>query len=199
MSAAILLALPDRGGAYLTGPPEGHTGGFEEPTCHRCHFDHPVGAEGGRLELQGLPVSYEPGASYRITIVLERPGMARAGFQLSSRFLEGELRGGQAGVLRAYPPGGTRVDILETPAGVLYAQHTQEGSRRLEGGEPPRALWGVEWTAPERPGGTVVFHLAANAGNDDDSEFGDYVYLETALSSPRSAPPSAASLSSGGE
>jgi hypothetical protein len=32
----------------------------------------------------------------------------------------------------------------------------------------------------------VVFHLAANAGNDDDSKFGDFVYLASAVSRPRS-------------
>jgi hypothetical protein len=42
-------------------------------------------------------------------------------------------------------------------------------------GRPGR--WTFRWTAPaDAPGRAVVFHVAANAANDDDSPLGDFIY-----------------------
>ena len=65
---------------------------------------------------------------------------------------------------------------------VTYVQHTRNGSAVST---PGAARWQVEWTAPESRV-NVVFHVAANASNDDASPLGDYVY--TAVSKSRPAP-----------
>ena len=69
---------------------------------------------------------------------------------------------------------------------VAYAAHTAAGAAPASGGE---ACWRVRWRAPAEAAGPVVFHVAANAGNFDDSELGDFVYLASAVSRPRSPAP----------
>ena len=169
---AALGAVP-----YADGPPAGHTGGFGEPTCLRCHAGPPADDAAVRLTLEDAPEACAPGRSYPLTLRLARPGMARAGFQMSARFADGPRAGEQAG---AFSPLDARVQVVLgralTPAGdstdVEYAQHTVPGTRVIA---PDSATWTVTWTASEEAAGPVALHLAANAANDDDSEFGDHI------------------------
>jgi hypothetical protein len=113
LAGAVSLAiavLPAR--AFVEDPAPGHTGGFDEPTCRACHFDQSVNDAEGSLTLDGVPQRVQPGKTYRLIVTLERPGLARGGFQLSARFADGTL-----------------------------------------------------------------VHVAANAANDDDSQFGDFIYV----------------------
>jgi hypothetical protein len=41
------------------------------------------------------------------------------------------------------------------------------------------AKWTLTWRAPDTLPPEIVFYLSANAGNDDNSPFGDTIYLET--------------------
>jgi hypothetical protein len=188
LAAATLLPalLPRPAGGNAEGPPPGHTGGFGEPTCRACHFDAPEEPEAGGLVLEGVPAAYEPGAEYPLTLVLRDPRLERAGFQLAARFAgegtgagaPGGAKGGrQAGRLLASDP---RVEVVEhgNPR-VLYARQTLEGAAPPARGE---ASWTVRWIAPEEAAGPVVFHAAANAANDDDSELGDAVHPAAARS-----------------
>lgn len=158
---------------YADGAPPGHTGGFGEPTCVLCHFDA-APSEGGRIEIEGFPASWEPGGEYPLELRLRSPGMARAGFQLSVRFEDGR----QAGSLRA---AGTGVEILgPDSSGVLYAGHARPASPDAEA----RAVWRLEWVAPKEARGAVRLHVAANGANGDDSELGDAVYADSLASEP---------------
>jgi hypothetical protein len=177
--AALLLiaALPPRAadGAFPQGPPLAHTGGFGEPGCHACHFDAEPNQPGGSLALSGLPGAYRAGETYRVTVSVEREGLAVGGFEVAARF----AAGAQAGSFRALDEG---VRVSAHPAsGVQYAHQTDVGARRAEGG---RAAWVVEWTAPESAAGPVVLHAAANAGDGDASQFGDFVYLDSVVVAP---------------
>jgi hypothetical protein len=163
--------------SYQEGPPPAHTGGFQEPSCQRCHADGPLNDSLGRITVAGLPERYAPGKRYRITVTLARPEMRRGGFQLSARFAGGERAGRQAGTLRATDD---RARLSDT-AGVQYAGHTAAGSA-LSGKDSAR--WVLEWTAPAKSAGAVVFHAAANAANDDDSEFGDNIYTRSVTTRP---------------
>lgn len=160
-----LVAVALLAAAYRDGPPPAHTGGFGEPTCRACHFDAPLNAPGGRLALDGLPPAYEGGRTYRLTVHLLRPGMRAGGFELAARVA---ATGRQAG---AFHPLDDRVQA--PPDSVVYARHTRAGSRLAV---PDTARWALLWQAPPAAAGPVVFHLAANAANDDDSEFGDVIY-----------------------
>lgn len=176
----ILAAISGLGASaavpYLDHPPPGATGGFDEPTCQECHSGHPLNDPGGRLTIIGVPERYAPGRLYPLTIMLERPRMGRAGFQMSVRFAEGEHAGEQAGDLR---PRDGRVEVVSEPSGPQYANHTEQGARIDSAGDPA-ARWSVDWTAPERARGTVLIHVAANAANYDDSELGDFIYTRAA-------------------
>lgn len=163
---------------YADGPPPAHTGGFGEPSCRACHFDNPLNEPSGSLTVSGMPDRFSPGDSYRITVALTRPGMQRAGFQLAIRYAAGARAGTPAGVLLA---GDSRVAVAAAPSGVPYAQHTIVGAT-LAGTDS--AEWTVEWRAPARAG-TVSLHVAANAANGDQSEFGDHIYVRGVTAAPR--------------
>lgn len=164
---------------YAEGPPPAHTGGFGEPTCAECHFGAELNSPPGKLELIGLPRTYATGATYRLTVELRHPGARRAGFQIAVRYGDGPLRGLQAGALT---PWDSRVQVVADSNRVLYAQHTRLGSSLTE---PGLARWVLSWRAPERAEGPVLFHAAANAANDDASEFGDSIYTAAVSVSPR--------------
>ena len=156
--------------AYRSNPNPGVTGGFGERSCHVCHSQKPLNESAGSLVLEGVPQRYAPGRPYDLTVKLSRSGMGIAGFQLSARFEEGAR---QAGSFRSLD---RRVHIVEFgDANVQYVSHSDEGNGLTSRGT---ASWTVEWTAPtiSEGRGVVVFHLAANAANNDDTEFGDFIY-----------------------
>ncbi len=132
----------------------------------------------GSLTLGGIPDTYTAGQSYQITITLTRPTMGRAGFQLAARLAGRERTGHQAGTLQEVD---ARVQVTTAEnTDVQYAQHTELGSDLS-----PRdtATWTIEWISPTTGGG-VAFHVAANAANDDVSEFGDFIYTQTGRADP---------------
>lgn len=193
--AALALVHARPAAANSDGPLPGFTGGFGEPTCHACHFDAPEEPASGELLLSGVPESYRPGAEYAVTVTLRDRRLERAGFQLTARFEgDGAPAGRQAGRLLTPLPGeerrdgsgaGPRIEVVEhRKPPVLYARQTRAGSEPVAAHE---AAWTVTWIAPEEPAGPVLFHAAANAGNDDDSEFGDVIHLTTARSRPAGA------------
>lgn len=165
----VLGTATGRATVYPEQPPPAHTGGFAEPTCHRCHFDNGLNEAGGALRIDGVPAVYDTARTYRLRVVLGRAAMGKAGFQLSARFAEGERAGKQAGVIA---PLDDRVAVLRDSSGVQYVYQTAAGTGLAA---PDTASWTFTWTAPgaHEP---VVFHVASNAANDDASEFGDFVY-----------------------
>lgn len=176
LAAAELAASPAAGATtgsptlpYREGPPPAHTGGFGEPTCAECHFGGPINTDPGTLTVE-LPEIYEPGRTYRLSVVLAHPEMAVAGFQLAVRFAGGLREGEQAGTLRSVGPRTTVT--ADTSSGVEYGHQTPIGTALSGAGQ---ARWVLEWTAPP-VAGDVGVAVAANAANDDASEFGDHVY-----------------------
>ena len=185
VTVALLAAAPPPEAGYVDGPPAAHAGGFGGDTCHACHFENAPDAPGGAFTLRGVPEAFDPSATYRITVSLERPGMRRAGFQLTVRVGAGNGVGGPAGNLHALA-GDDRVQASPAADGVTYAQHTEAGTALTR---PGTAFWTLEWrppatTAPAGGAAAVVFHAAANAANDDASEFGDFIYTASATTRP---------------
>jgi len=178
--SAATLAAPALLVAFQEGPLPAHTGGFGEPTCHACHFDNPVNDPTGTLDLAGVPDSYTPGEAYPLTVRLARPGAGRAGFQLSVRFADGPARGRQAG--RLEPAGAGLQIVTANETGVQYLTHAESGTRPDAAGT---ASWRLRWVAPDARVGPVVFHVAANSGNDDQSPLGDHIYTIERRTLPR--------------
>jgi len=173
--AILLTAAVLAHAHYVTGPPPAHTGGFGEPTCYACHMEAAPNTGTGALVLRGLDGVYEPGAAHRLMVELTSPGMRRGGFQLAVRFAEGSAAGKQAGTLRAVDE---RVAITTATTGVQYAHHLEVGTDLVA---PDTARWILEWTAPPQGVGddVVVFHIAANAADDDLSPFGDLIFTDS--------------------
>lgn len=165
--------------AYPDAPPLGTTGGFGEPTCAVCHVPPRTPDPPATIVVRGVPSTFTAGCEHELTIELGAPGLARAGFELAARFADGPDAGRQAGTLAAVGPETTVSDSN----GVQYAHHTGAGTAARDG----LARWTLRWTAPQESS-AVVFHVAANAANGDDSALGDRVLLFEARASPRSDP-----------
>ncbi len=174
--AAALAAAPFR--VRPEGPPPAHTGGFGEPTCRACHSDgDPLGAPDGSLVIGGLPDRFEPGRTYDVTVTVTRRGLVRGGFELAVRFAPLAPRAAlQAGLL--LPADRERSGLTrDSVTGIVYAHHLEPGTHALRPGE---LRWWLRWTAPvDRQ--AVVFHVAAVAGNDDNSNLGDEVYARALM------------------
>jgi hypothetical protein len=177
-AALVLVGLPVGLSAFRAGPYPNVAGGFGDATCHSCHLDNPINAPGGKLDVAGVPPTFTPGATYRITVMLTRQGLKRAGFEIAARFAAGKQNGKQAGSWRLIDD---RVQVV--PGAVdkelQFAQHTLAGSRAPRVGSNS---WTIEWTAPAVADAAVQFDVAGNAANDDDSPLGDYVYVRSVRS-----------------
>lgn len=149
-------------------PPPGFTGGFGESSCISCHIGSDVNAFGGSVQLRGVPARYVGGEVYALTVVLQAEETSIAGFQISARHAAGVKEGRNAGRLSPLDERVARSDS----ASISYLHHSREGA---ETSDPNGATWSFAWAAPSG-GGDVVFHLAANSGNADNSPLGDLVY-----------------------
>ncbi len=150
---------------HLTGA---FTGGFGEETCRSCHFDYDLNPDGGSLEITGIPTKISGEERINIKVTVEREVLGAAGFQLSARYSDGRQAGsfditGEDRMMfsRAVP------DSLE------YVQHSDVGTELTEENS---SSWTLIWEAPESVSGPVIFNVAANAANSDQSEFGDFIY-----------------------
>ena len=150
-------------------PPPGHTGGFGEPTCVICHQGSDLNAFGGGVTIEGLPSEYVQGERYLLTVLLEAEETDLAGFQLAARYGTGSEEGLNAGQIH---PIDDRIAVSIGTNGVRYAHQTRQGSRMPASDS---TSWSMEWIAPST-GNSVVFHVAANSGNGDNSPLSDLVY-----------------------
>ena len=179
LAALFLPLLPATLAASSLEVPAAHTGGFGEPDCTACHFDRAAIRDSNNLQLEGLPEAYEGGKTYDLTIRLADAAMHIAGFLMSARAAGTGPRG---------IPGGSLVPVDARTATVVHGAPPLEYLRSLASQvEPlavPTAIWKLSWRAPESADSAVVFHLTANAGDGDESPFGDNIYrLEIILHS----------------
>ena len=166
-------------GVHPDAPPPAHTGGFGEPSCHQCHFDNALNDTSGALRVTTMATRYEPAQLHRVEIRLTHTDMGWAGFEVSARYQSGPSAGRQAGVWSVIDG---RVAI--TVGGeweVAYAHQSDEGIVPTGG---TATVWTIEWVAPEGALGPVVFHVAANAANGDNSALGDFIYVDSLVLAP---------------
>lgn len=162
-SAEVQKRYPE----HLTGA---FTGGFAEKTCHSCHFDYDLNWKEGRLRVNGIPDNLKAGSEYEIEIIVEREDLGRAGFQMTSRFKDAS----QAGNFN--PDENNRIMPTKTKSdSIQYIQHSSAGTGLNGEGQNS---WIVKWQAPKQISDSIVFNIAANAANGDDSEFGDWIYVK---------------------
>lgn len=159
--AVLLLASAGPAAASPDGAPWDHYGGRGRADCTECHFDAAALRQSEKLVLSGLPAAVEAGAAYDLTLTLRDDAMAAAGFLIAS-----ERAGAPAGVFE------TLEDGLEAEGATLRSTRP-----RPFAGEGRAVSWRFRWTAPAELPDAVEFHIAANAGNDDASPFGDRIFL----------------------
>lgn len=175
LMAAVVTAA--RAG-YRARPPLAHTGGFGEPTCRECHFDGPARPPEA-LSLGWLtPEQFRPGGVYRLEVATQDTTARVGGFQLAVRVAAGPRAGTQAGTLCAVD---ARVVVVADTTGVQYASHAGAASA-------DSLRWQIEWRAPAEDVGAVLFHVAANSANDDDSMLGDAIITRSWLVVPAPTP-----------
>ena len=180
LATLFLIGVPLASAAFKEGPYPNVTGGFGEQSCHLCHLDNPVNAPGGLLVLDGVPPAFAAGETYPIKVSISREGMRRGGFEIAARFATGRQRGKQAGTWRLVD---TRAQLIPgaVDKALTFVQHNLAGSRVATTGEN---AWTIEWTAPTNGSAPVVFNVAANASNNDDSPLGDFIYVKSARTTP---------------
>lgn len=152
------LANPEGADWAVADTPEG---------CGSCHFDTPVRTDSSALRIEGLPDHPEAGSTHRLTLILEDPKLANAGFLLTVS-VPGEAAGADAGRFSGQDG--------RTETNGARARSTLAGSETATEG---RTSWAVDWTAPDPLTGPLRFDLWGNAGNDDLSAFGDRIHRLT--------------------
>ncbi len=156
------------------------TGGFGELTCHSCHFDYEINDERGSLTVEGPTENYRPAKAHRFQVAVESERLGIGGFQMTARFEDGS----QAGTFEF--EGDRLMFTSATDPDIQYLQHSSDGTSPT--GER-KVVWEFVWNAPEKNDRPVIFNIAANAGNYDYSEFGDWIYVKEFHSKPVSAEP----------
>ena len=166
LDPAISASIPT---GYPANPLPAHTGGFGETSCHSCHSEWELNPSGGALRMGWTHTAIRPGREHVLNVSLTHPQMLRAGFQLSARFADGPNAGKQAGRFIA----STTHHAVSELDGISYL------SQSLQGGKLTKKAtvdWTVNWVAPAGRN-TVVFHVSAVAGDEDGSQYGDWVYV----------------------
>ena len=146
------------------GSPWGYSGGGE-PDCTLCHFEDDAVAGSGALTLSGIDGAIIAGETYRLTLSFAVDDMAIAGFQMRAETDDGAVAG-----------------AFEALDGAVEANGAAIRSR-IAGATPTGgvATWTFNWRASTDLDAPVRFFVAANAGNDDMSPFGDVVHLQEFL------------------
>lgn len=123
--------------------------------------------------MAGLPGEYAPDSAYSLLIAVSRPNLGRAGFSLSARYADST----SAGLL---VPADSAVRLTYNADRMPFATHTEKGNQFAG----DSASWHLLWRSPPVDSGRVIFNVAANAANGDDSEFGDWIYVFEHASDP---------------
>jgi uncharacterized protein (TIGR03437 family) len=162
--------------ATSNGEPIKRTGAVVDGslTCTQCHnqFAPPVNQGPGRVLVSVN--AYTPGVKQSLTVQVIDNTALRWGFQLTARVASDETR--QAGSFTA----NDSIRVQCDPAGdapcngaLEFATHRPESTG---GGVRGQRTFVVEWTAPGRDVGQVIFRAAALAADGDGLESGSRTY-----------------------
>lgn len=119
------------------------------------------------MNLQGLPESYEPGDTYRLTVTLADQNARRWGFELTA-LKDNNSRGGTIAVVQA--------QATQLSGGNNQPQYIKHRSAGTFPGQVNNASWQFDWTAPAEGAGRITFYVTGNAANNDGGTGGDRIY-----------------------
>ncbi|TKJ40447.1 hypothetical protein CEE37_09030 [candidate division LCP-89 bacterium B3_LCP] len=195
LSALIFTAQTSQ--AYSTGPPD-HVAFFWvwppppaipqfEMNCTECHNSYDLNTGLGDIRIEGHPLEYSMGATYQCTIIVRDALASRWGFEVTAE--EGWYPWGPwtaQGSFSILDP--TNTQLSDNPQPIRdYVKQTFAGTYV---GMIDSAYWIFEWTAPMNLNGAYIC-FTGNAANNDDTEFGDYIYADSVIVYPDAYPTSA--------
>ncbi|MBK6425895.1 MAG: VCBS repeat-containing protein [Blastocatellia bacterium] len=160
--------------ANSAGPSPGYTGAPGENSCRECHTTAALNDGVGSVTIAGVPEQYDAGATYTITVRVNRQDRSRWGFQLTALTSSLDPAGTFALV-------NTQQTQIKTEGGRQYVEHRTPGTFA---GTSGGATWTVQWTAPDTSAGIVAFYAAGNAANNNNANTGDNVYTAFVESAP---------------
>lgn len=146
--------------AFPDGAPWGAANPAAEQDCAACHFGIKPVLASDELVVNGLPKKLEAGVTYDLTITFESPGIVISGFQL---------------IAQADEQGAGRFTAPADNIEFIGSSIRSITPLRTSG----RAVWEIQWHAPEKIGGPIDFFVAASAANDDGSPFGDTIHFRS--------------------
>jgi hypothetical protein len=159
-AAALVVAFALIAGAawaYPDGAPWGASDPAADESCASCHYDYDPVEDSSAIAIDGLSDDISAGATYTLELRFAPADARIAAFQLTLR-----TAGDDPGAFVAGP------DDVEMLGGAIRSSKP----RTVDGG----VSWTVSWRAPDEPGTSVEFLVAASAANDDQSPFGDTIH-----------------------
>lgn len=153
------------------GPPAERTGAPSEANCTACHSGSVItnGTNWNKITLTtNIPAGgYVPGVTYSITLSLAQAGITRYGFETTVRNASGNMAGSFIA--------GTGT-FIQSSGGRSYINHIISGTSFPTG----TASWTFSWKAPTGANASnVIFYVALNAANGDNTYFGDQIYTKS--------------------
>lgn len=159
------------------GSHPGSTGAPGELTCAKsgCHAGTTNSGVGtNTLTFSAADSTYIPGQTYNLSVLVQKAGIARFGFELTA-LKDSNNRGIGTFVITD----ATRTQIISA---VINSQsrasvtHKTAGTPAITTGN---TSWGVNWTAPTTNVGTITFYYATNCTNNNNASSGDAIYLSS--------------------
>ena len=153
-------------------PPSGYTGApSQNRTCRNCHGDFALNTAGGSVVATGLPTgSYVAGQVYNFTVKITNATPKQIwGFAIKAVV---------AGT-------GTALGTFSTTnpnATVASNELKNTNAATLNG--TSYTYTNLRWTAPASGTSVVSFYMTGLAGDNDNSEAGDFVYSNSIISLP---------------
>ena len=171
------LALPHAFG-FSSGPqplragvPNDISNGAVGTTCTACHRTYPLNPDTlGKVTVTAT--DYQPGVKQTVKVRVEHPEGMRWGFELTARSASNDQV--MAGSFTASDSVRVVCAVGAAPCSTFwFATHNSASNRA---GTPIGVEWEVEWTPPASEIGDVIFYVAGNAANNDQTLNGDRIY-----------------------
>ncbi len=162
-----LLSFETKSPKSYDVPPSGYSGApTQSRTCRNCHSSYALNTAGGSIAAIGLPTTYVPGQAYNFKIVITN-AVSRGvwGFEIKAV----DMSNAAVGTFSSTNPNTTvgsgelKHNLAVASTGTTYTYDN------------------LKWTAPTGTMSPVSFYFTGVAGDNDGSEFSDYVYSNTLL------------------
>lgn len=147
-------------------PPSAMTDAPGESNCTSCHSSFSLNSGPGTVQMivgDGVD-HYKPDSSYDVTVTVNHPGAVIFGFEATA-IDKDELAIG------------TFTNIANQGTGI--SSSTSSGTKRFYVGHrnaSSKNIWAFKWRAPAGNAGPVSLYVIGNAGNDNGSTLGDFIY-----------------------